>query len=158
MGREIRMVPPNWEHPVEEFGLYGSGPIPMYDENFDTAADEWEQGYKNWLTERPTGCENLRYWEYEGGPPSSRRSYRPWKDEEATWFQVWETVTEGTPTTPPFATKEELIDYLANNGEFLNPTPWGIDRATAFVNAGWVPSMVFDSKGFRSGLDAIADT
>jgi hypothetical protein len=26
------------------------------------------------------------------------------RDKEATWFQAWKTVTEGTPVTPPFAT------------------------------------------------------
>jgi hypothetical protein len=35
------------------------------------------------------------------------------QDKEATWFQAWETVTEGTPVTPPFATTDELVDYLA---------------------------------------------
>jgi hypothetical protein len=28
------------------------------------------------------------------------------KGKEATWFQAWETVTEGTPVTPPFATTD----------------------------------------------------
>lgn len=50
--------------------------------------------------------------------PPEREYYRSWKDEDATWFQVWETVSEGTPVTPPFATKEELIDYLVANGDF----------------------------------------
>ena len=33
MGREIRKVPPNWEHPKKADGTYH----PMYDEYFDDA-------------------------------------------------------------------------------------------------------------------------
>jgi hypothetical protein len=69
-------------------------------------------------------------------------------------------VSEGTPVSPPFATKEELADYLAERGDFwdqkrcLTPewvtlwggTPgisgWGKEAAYRFVNAGWAPSMI----------------
>lgn len=36
------------------------------------------------------------YWEWESNPPD-RESYRPYKDEEGTWYQLYETVSEGTP-------------------------------------------------------------
>lgn len=36
MGREIRRVPPNWEHPKNDKGY-----IPMYDQEFTAAAREW---------------------------------------------------------------------------------------------------------------------
>lgn len=51
-----------------------------------------------------------------GGPPQ-RACYCPWKPEDATWLQVWETVSEGTPVTPPFATRQELVDYLVQHGD-----------------------------------------
>ena len=31
-------------------------------------------------------------------------------------WQVWETVSGGSPVTPVFASAEELIDYLVENG------------------------------------------
>jgi hypothetical protein len=37
MGREIRRVPPNWEHPKDADGNYKS----MYDWEYETAAREW---------------------------------------------------------------------------------------------------------------------
>lgn len=42
--------------------------------------------------------------------------YRPdWPKEEITHFQMYEDVTEGTPVSPVFATREELARWLANN-------------------------------------------
>jgi hypothetical protein len=59
----------------------------------------------------------LADWLNDWGPPDPAY-YRPWKDDEATWYQVWETESEGTPISPPFATREELVEYLVNNGGF----------------------------------------
>jgi nuclear transport factor 2 (NTF2) superfamily protein len=106
-----------------------------------------------WEAEGKSATKKCEYWEYEGNPPDCRYC-RPWKDEEATWFQVWETVSEGTPVTPPFATKEELIQYLADNGDFwdqrraaegthrCHPTGWGYENAKKFVEEEWAPSAI----------------
>lgn len=180
MGRELRMVPPNWNHPQVMRGNYEMRYQPMYNSTFEEAAAEWKEEFLKWNAgERPdyyTVDEenpNPEYWEYNGGPPD-RAYYKPWKDGDATWFQVWETVSEGTPVTPPFATKEELIDYLVANGDFwdqsrrkdrasgrdvcMNCDPWSRKQAEAFVNGpGWAPSLVMDSSGMRSGVEALAD-
>lgn len=55
------------------------------------------------------------YWEYE--PPPDPDRHRPAFGAEATWYQVYETVTEGTPVTPPFETLAELVDWLVEKGE-----------------------------------------
>jgi hypothetical protein len=70
--------------------------------------------------------------------------------EDATWYQLWETVSEGTPVTPPFATKEELVQYLVEHGDFHDQyrrqegvkgfkcTPWSRDEAESLVfGGGW---------------------
>lgn len=134
----------------------------MYDETFADAVAEWKEGLRKWELEKskePDGS-YLEYWEVNS-PPPERAYYRPWKDEDATWFQLWETVSEGTPVSPPFKTKQELADYLAANGDewdqkrCLEPdwtqlwggepgvSGWGKDRAERFVfGSGWSPSMV----------------
>lgn len=132
MGREIRKVPPNWDHPKTPEGHYQ----PMFNETFKG----------------------------EGNP----LFYRTWKDEKATWYQLWETVSEGTPVSPPFATREELIEYLVTNGDFwdqqrrregctvMNCAPWSRKQAEKFVNSiGWAPSFIMDSIGLQSGKDAL---
>lgn len=88
----------------------------------------------------------LAEWLSDEGRPPDPDYYRPWKDEDATWFQVWETVSEGTPVTPPFATKEELVDYLATKGDFWDQRrgdgPWVRTNAEAFVGSGWAPTLM----------------
>ncbi len=152
MGREIRMVPPNWEHPKNEREHFQ----PMFDRNFSDAAAEWKRDFSEWESGvRPDYCgdenKSLEFWEWHGGPPD-REYYRPWKDEEATWFQVWETVSEGTPVTPPFATREELASYLAASGDYWDQKrgdgPWGVESANAFVfGSGWAPSLIITGTG-----------
>jgi hypothetical protein len=66
-------------------------------------------------------------------------------DEDATWFQMYETVTEGTPCTPPFATKSELVDYLVSYGEMHGTEyerRYSRESAQAFVEDEWAPSMI----------------
>lgn len=169
MGREIRMVPPNWEHPkIEVFRFtpyegYGTKTEcqPMYDQTFESAAAEWKAEYAEWESGmRPDYCDEessrLEFWEWHGAPPD-RKYYRPWKDEEATWFQVWETVSEGTPVTPPFATREELIDYLVENGDLWDQKRghggWSRKNAESFVGLGWAPSLISASGKVYSPRD-----
>lgn len=170
MGRELRMVPANWDHPKTGRG----GSQPMYDKTFKDAAAEWKSGFVRWQAgERPEWftdeSKDLEFWEYEGDPPD-RDYYRSWNDSEATWFQVWETVSEGTPVTPPFETEAELIDYLVENGDFwdqerrrkgntyMNCKPWSRESAENFVlGSGWAPSFIADEKGVRSGVEALSD-
>lgn len=167
MGREIRMVPPHWEHPVypaDEYHLHNAGKaIPMYDETFVDAVNEWKRGLTAYEAEGPHDSE---YWESWAGPPC-RENYRPAFAEEPTWFQVYQTVSEGTPVTPPFATSEELIDYLVENGDFAcqergnRESPPSREAATAFVNSGYVPSATFrtgpDGVTFKSGISQAED-
>jgi hypothetical protein len=149
MGRKIRKVPANWDHPKQE-GRYDGRLQPMFDETFEKAAAEWKAEFAKWESgERDSYCseesKTLEYWEWNGGPPH-RAYYRPWKDEEAVWFQVWETVSEGTPVSPPFATEAELVDYLATNGDFWDQKrgdgPWERAAAASFVGSGLAPSLV----------------
>lgn len=184
MGREIRMVPPNWQHP-EIKDDYGRLRLqPMYDQDFASAKAEWLEGLRAWDAGENDDREKYKhddgrpyeYWEWHGNPPCPAY-YRPWKDEEATWYQVWETVSEGTPVTPPFATQQELADYLAENGDewdqsrSLDPhacklfgiTPgkpgWGKVRAEKFVfGGGWAPSFVVSGGQMMSGVEFVTQT
>jgi len=154
MSREIRRVPAGWEHPKDKAGNYQ----PLYDEDYETVITEWINNHNLWLGGKhpdqikcPERMKEYKYYaEWSDNPPMIEY-YRPrWTDEERTHYQVYETVSEGTPLTPAFATKEELIDYLVEYGTFWNPV--GYDRAVAekFVNSGWVPSgMVANGKFYR---------
>jgi len=143
---------------------------PMYDENFEDAAKEWKEDFLAWERgERPDYCgdesKKLEYWEWESDPPD-RKYYRPYKDEEATWYQIYETVSEGAPVTPPFATKQELVEYLINNGDFWDQERlkkgddwgrkgWEKEEAENFVYGdGWAPSLVIENGAMKRGTQA----
>jgi len=126
MGREIRRVCENWEHPKDSQGRY----MPLY-EGYANALSEFEEIYQE------EGLQEAI--EYMGAP--NKHDYVPdW--DKAEWYQVYETVSEGTPVTPPFETKAELVDYLVENGTFWNSEGYAREAAEKFVDAGWVPSMI----------------
>lgn len=137
MGREIRMVPANWQHPMvpcrhspwangcdQSKRNGGMCYQPVFDRPFSESVKEWKEGLAKWERREDEYADaedyaKYEYWEYSGAPPD-RAYYMPDSDEPKTWFQVYETVSEGTPISPPFATKEELIDWLCNNKDFWN--------------------------------------
>jgi hypothetical protein len=144
MSRTLRKVPPNYQHPkvcdrrgVEAFR-------PMYDQTWADAVREWKDGYAAWERgEHPQFHAGGEFWEFYA-PPGDPDDYRTFTDDEATWFCVYETVSEGTPVTPPFATAAELVDYLTTHGDFgrqqYGEPPWTRANAEAFIKAGWMPS------------------
>ena len=68
-------------------------------------------------------------------------------EQEKTRLTMYETVSEGTPVTPPFATKEELVNYLVEHGDFWDQHRghggWSRENAEHFVQAEWAPSGIF---------------
>lgn len=164
MGREIRRVPPNWEHPKIKYPNHRLGVMeeryqPLHDEDFETAMQRWSANLQKWFNgefERVRAAYPDSGYStdepYRGFVRGHDRSpnpdyYRPrWDADTASWFQVYETVSEGTPVTPPFATREELVDYLVQNGDLSDQKygrgGWDRAAATSLVAQGWAPSMV----------------
>jgi hypothetical protein len=181
MGREIRMVPPNWVHPMIEDRHTGRlREQPMYDRTFAQAEAEWLADFDRVRRgdmddiERECYPHGVCEWACDNTPPDPAY-YRPWSDEEATWFQVWQTVSEGTPVSPPFATKEELIAYLAEHGDFWDQkrchqpdwkrlyggepgvSGWGETQAARFVNGpGWSPSLAVADGKVMDGIKLLS--
>ncbi len=144
MGREIRRVPPNYEPPMCQSGQEIHQP--KYNETWKQAVNEWKEGYRKWEEGIHEDKENYEFWEYSS--PPNRFYYLDYETEDATWYQVYETVSEGTPVTPSFETKQELIDYLVLHGDYwdqrrrkeygntsyMNCDPWTKEQAESFVN------------------------
>lgn len=165
MGRQLRRVPPNWQHPTMKDTYTGDTvPRPMYDQTFAKAALEWHAGYATWQAgDRPpwAGRES-EYWEHHS--PPEREDYRPWPDGDAKWYQVWETVSYGTPVTPPFATASELIEYLVANGDLWDQRrrrngstmpcgPWPREAAERMVLGGVsAPTLIVAGSGVNRGI------
>lgn len=88
-------------------------------------------------------------------------NWEPTEPPEGDGWQLWETVSEGSPISPVFTTAEELAQWMT--------TPaysWGASKhsqlsyegALAFVKAGWAPSgMTLPGRGFVDGVQAIGE-
>jgi hypothetical protein len=65
-------------------------------------------------------------------------NYMPTWDvpEDQLGWCLYETVSEGTPTTPVFATAEELIDHLATVGQDYDQKPMRRSAAATLVGQG----------------------
>lgn len=73
-------------------------------------------------------------------------------------YQLWETVSEGSPISPVFALPEELADWLVSSPDYK----WrGNDQGTTkeqwlkFIQGpGWAPSLIFSEGKIQTGVQA----
>jgi hypothetical protein len=90
-------------------------------------------------------------WSSEG----DRAAYETWTPidpPQGEGWQVWETVSEGSPISPVLPTDEELVWWLVTDGGYSEA------GARGFVKVGHAFSLVMDSeRGVRSGVEACAD-
>jgi len=95
------------------------------------------------------------YSEY-AGEPTSEDYFPDWgiPEDELGWC-LYETVSEGTPCTPVFATADELIDHLATVGQDWDQVPMRRAAAESLVKSGWAPSaMVIGNTFYKGDEDA----
>lgn len=158
MGREVRRVPANWQHPKNERGQY----VPLLDEDYGTAARQWLDDAIAWDngTHADAAAHKAEYpffWQWESDPPDSE-SYRPAYVGEPTHYQMYETTSEGTPISPVMETPEELARWLADT----NASAFGDQGATyegwlRVCRGGFAPSAVARGGRMQSGVDALTD-
>lgn len=169
MGREIRMVPPDWQHPTYfAKGWRTNTPElrfrPLFDSNFATRLADWEAEkaawdrgeVRDWATNgwKPKeGDEGDSFDEWHGECPK-REDYMPeFPAGTATHLMMYENTSEGTPISPAFATPEELARWLADN----NASAFGGEGATyeewlRVCQGGYAPSAVVTDQGLQSGV------
>lgn len=88
MSREVRMVPPDWQHPTNERGFHK----PLFEfSELEARAEYSEEDQVS-----PDDC-------------------MPDFGDKATHMRMYENTTEGTPISPAFATAEELARWLVDN-------------------------------------------
>lgn len=171
MGREVRMVPAEWQHPKyppdhhEDWrrGRY----IPLFESGFAQREADWNKGYALWQEGKVEIGGEIRdrkpedgptYSQWDGDRPSPEDYMPDWPREQRTHLMMYENTSEGTPISPAFATPEELARWLADNGA----SSFGSSTATyeqwlRVCKGGYAPSMVMDGNGLRSGVEAMSD-
>jgi hypothetical protein len=135
MSREIRRVPKDWEHP-REAGHYK----PLLDKSYSQAILDHIKGELPWYLRHPR---HLKEW-FECWP--DREYCRPhWSKSEATHYQIYEDVSEGTPVSPIFENLGEMKAWLLEQG-------FSEKASSKFIEDGWAPSMIFSPEKGLSGI------
>ncbi len=174
MGREVRMVPADWQHPIEwrkgwrtghpeiRFKPLHEGPYSERVKEWDEESVQWEAGftkdYANGGHEPKRPDQDYPYSEYAGDRPLAEEYMPEFAPGTATHFMMYEDTSEGTPISPAFATPEELARWLAdNNASTFGDGTGTYEQWLPICKGGWAPSMVMDANGLRSGVEFMAE-
>lgn len=147
MSREVRRVPAEWEHPMEE--RYGKSAHKPLHQGYPEAKAEFED------KQQKEGLQEAL--DYFGVAPNQEDYMPEWPDEERTHYQMYETCSEGTPISEPMETPEELARWLADTGasSFANMTAT-YEQWLATCQGAWAPSMVMAGGKLMSGVEAFS--
>ena len=134
MGREVRMVPPDWQHPTKRVKDWRTGRPdlrfkPLYKRDYAAAVAEWDEAAGKWdagivkdYSAYPAKAWKLKgddhtgsYADYAGNRPVEADYMPAFPEGTATHLMMYETTSGGTPISPAFATSEELARWLADN-------------------------------------------
>lgn len=96
----------------------------------------------------------------DGIKPEIREAYESWVETPVPvgdGYQLWETTSEGSPTTPVFATPEELARHCADRGvsSFGSQTESYQTWLKFIKGPAWAPSMVMQDGHMDSGVAAV---
>lgn len=170
MGREIRKVPKNWKHPKDSKGNF----LPLHNQNSDDAFAEWLlmiDNARKGIFEYDFDKEKSLHQFCSENPCPSPEMLLPYKDDECDCFQIYETVSEGTPVSPVFETKEQLIEWMAMpidmESEYTYISPYdgevtsmqGKTReiAEAFAKSEWAPSMTMHNGVIKTNVETLVN-
>ncbi|MCI5045055.1 MAG: hypothetical protein MRY72_10190 [Aquisalinus sp.] len=121
MGREVRRVPKDWQHPVDKFGKY----IPLGDE-FDARAKRWDINNAAWEKGKAwnfvenkwqnidAALSGMTYTEADGPRPHKKDFMPDWPQAQRTHYQMYSTTSEGTPISPVMSSPRKLALWLAD--------------------------------------------
>ena len=147
MGREIRMVPKDWEHPKK--GGFDKNHMPLFGRSYSDAASEFmTRANANGLQDAVDWC----------GCPDKEGYMPEWKSEEKTHLQMYETCSEGTPISPVMETPEALARWLADNGasSFGHSTA-SYEQWLRVCKGGYAPSAIITEQGLTSGVAGLTE-
>ena len=146
MGREVRRVPADWQHPKNEYDRYK----PLY------PGERYKANAEGFLEKaNAEGLQEAIDWY---GQAPDQNDYMPdWPASERTHLMMYEDTSEGTPISPAFATPEELARWLADTGaSSLGSNTASYEGWLRVAKGGWAPSAVSIGGGpLVSGVDAL---
>ena len=157
MGREVRMVPKSWGHPIREDGSF----IALHESNFDQCAADWDKESAEWASGNypdyaDEESKKLTYSEWNGGRPEEEDYMPSWSANVANHYMMYETTSEGTPISPAFDTPENLATWLCNSGasSFGSRTA-SYEGWLRVAKGGFACSAVIAGGELKSGVEAL---
>jgi len=145
MGREVRHVPENWQHPKKPNGNYK----PLFEGPFSERLAKWQKEKAEW--QMRDECET--YEEWAGNAPQQSEYMPEWPESECTHIQMYEDTTEGNPISPVMKTPEELARWLAdNNASAFGDMTATYDEWLSMINGGYSVSGIIVNGELKSGV------
>jgi hypothetical protein len=90
---------------------------------------------------------------------AASEAWKPIDPPEGDGWQLWETVSEGSPISPVLDSAEALAQWMTENKCTVDGPMRSYEAALAFVRAGWAPSFMATSEhGVEDGTSFIART
>lgn len=91
--------------------------------------------------------------------PEDKEAHDAWEPTEppaGEGWQVWETVSEGSPVSPVMKTPEALAKWMTENDtSVMEGTSY--EHWLAFIHEGWAPSMMsIPGHGLVTGVEGVA--
>jgi hypothetical protein len=89
--------------------------------------------------------------------PGQRAELEAWERPEppkGEGWQLWSTVTEGTPMSPVCSSAEELALWMTTNPCLPGKQSPSLDTAHSFIAAGWAPSFIGRDGRILDGVTA----
>jgi hypothetical protein len=88
------------------------------------------------------------------GQRAEAEAWEPTEPPKGDGWQLWETVSEGSPISPVCASADELAAWMSDPARGDRWVPQ--ETAAKFINAGWAPTgVVSPGRGYASGVEAI---
>jgi hypothetical protein len=96
------------------------------------------------------------------GQRAESDAWTPTEPPTGGGWQLWETVSEGSPISPVFPTDEALAGWLTTEeggravGTRRHPVSLTLEQACGLVRAGWAPTGIGNAGGYHDGAEFIA--
>lgn len=107
----------------------------------------------------PEGWGTCPACEGHGTPADIRalqEAWEPTEPPEGPGYQIWQTVSEGGPISPVFATPEELARWMSTPGNGWNDKGTTYETWLKFIiGPGWAPSFAGSAAGIQSGVEFV---
>lgn len=97
-------------------------------------------------------CSGEGYLEAYEGQRADAEAWERTEPPAGDGWQMWETVSEGSPISPVFVTPESLAHWLADTKAYPAND---YEHWIGMIRAGWAPSAVVTTAGVQSGVEWI---